>query len=92
MRAIALLLAMQVLPTLALAAPAARFSGAGTLVEGAAASADGRYRLAADLKRGDDRQQGDRFSLDARLTVGDGVKAATTACTATSDIFRNGFE
>lgn len=92
MRAIALLLALQVLPTLALAAPAPRFSGAGTLVEGDAASADGRYRLAADLKRGDDPQQGGRFSLEARLMVSDAAKAANTACNAGPDIFRNGFE
>lgn len=91
MRTTALLLLL-VMPTLTPAAPAPRFSGAGTLVEGTADSAGGRYRLAADLKRGDDRQQGGRFSLQARLTVSDALKSANAACTAAPDIFRNGFE
>ena len=91
MRATALLLLL-VFPAPGVTAPAPRFSGSGTLVEGAADSADGRYRLAADLKRRDDRQQGGRFSIDARLTVSDALKSANTACNAGVDIFRNGFE
>ncbi len=77
------------LPTLAGETP--RFSGSGELVADRT-SADGRFAMRADLKRGDPALSGGRFRLDARLTSSDAAKAANGACDAGPDIFRDGFE
>jgi hypothetical protein len=92
MRALAMGLVLLAAPLPILASQSARFSGSGALVAGETTSADGRYRMQADLKRGNPVQHGGRFSLDARLAASDAAKAAGTACTGGPDIFRNGFE
>lgn len=92
MRAMAMLLVLLAAPVPLLAGEAPRFSGGGTLAAGDAIGADGRYALAADLRRGDDTRRGGRYTLDARLVVSDPLKSASTACNAGPDIFRNGFE
>lgn len=92
MRALAMGLVLLAAPLPTLAGEAPRFSGSGGLVAGDATSADGRYAMRADLKRGNDLQSGGRFTLDARLAVSDVAKAANTACNAGPEIFRNGFE
>lgn len=95
MRAFMMLLAVLATPHAvagSVASEAPRFSGGGTLVAAGAASADGRYTLQADLQRGDDTQRAGRFSVQARLAASDAAKAASAACNAGPDIFRNGFE
>lgn len=92
MRALAILLVLLAPPVATFAGTATRFSGGGALVAAGEISADGRYALAADLRRGDDSRRGGRYRLDARLVVNDPLKSAATACTAGPDLFRNGFE
>ena len=92
MRALAMGLVLLAAPLPTLSSEAPRFSGSGGLVAGDATSADGRSALQADLKRGDPTQHGGRFSLDARLAASDAAKAASAACGAGPEIFRNGFE
>ena len=76
----------------AAAAEPSRFSGSGTLRENAASdSDDGRFRLRADLGRGDATVAAGRFALDATLSPSAMAKsvAAATNC---SELFLNGFE
>ncbi|MBL8242896.1 MAG: hypothetical protein JNL89_01835 [Rhodanobacteraceae bacterium] len=92
MRALAIGLVLLAAPLPTLAGEAPRFSGSGGLVAGDVISANRRYAMQADLKRGDPTQRGGRFSLDARLAASDAAKAASAACGAGPEIFRNGFE
>lgn len=93
MRALTILAMLAAASTDATAADAPRFSGDGALVEGMAESADGRFALQAGIEAGDDdTQRGGRYSLDARLAVGDLAKSSMGACTTAGDIFKNSFE
>ena len=86
----ALLLGVFALSTAA--ADESRFSGGGSLRENAANdSDDGRFRLRADLGRGDAIVGSGRFALDATLSPSAMAKsvAAATNC---SELFLNGFE
>ncbi len=90
MRATFLLVALALVPAFATAAQPSRFSGSGSLVQGASESADGRFALKAELEQGDRSQQSGRFSLTARLEAADLAKSAMAACTFV--LFKDGFE